>query len=222
MAYSPALLLSSIDSDSKIGTAILYIVRHAEVALDKTKTIRGLMNPGLDDKGKEDAQGLVEFFKDIELSAIYTDDLKRAYQTALPVAYDKDITIEIDPELRSWDVGTELEGEKIEDHEDDIAELRQQPDKVPVGGQSWGDYGEQINGALSHYIGIGLESSNPVLIVTHGSAIQIIWESLGEELDNVEEYADIPVEPAGVMAVYPTRFGMKVKILKGEGENEDA
>jgi broad specificity phosphatase PhoE len=221
MSYSPSMFLSSIGTESKIGEPILYIVRHAEVTLDKTNTIRGLMNPGLNSKGKNDAQELADFFADIDLSAIYVDDLKRTIQTALPLASEKKITVQVDPDLRSWDVGTELEGEKIKKHEDDIAELRQQPDKVPVGGQSWGDYQKQIESALSRYIGMALDAPSPIAIFTHGSAVQIIWQSLGEELEDVDKYDEIPLEPAGVAAVYMTRFGVKLKVLKGAGENLD-
>lgn len=220
--YSPSSVLSSFDAgvQDKIGQPLIYLVRHANVAADSTDTIRGLMNPSLDDKGKKQSQDIVEFFVDIELSAIYTDDMKRAYETVLPLAGDKGITIVRDPKLRSWDVGTDLEGEPIEDNEEVIAELRLQPDKVPSGGQSWGSYVTQIEDAIQRYIGIALGEDYPIVLVIHGSGVQVIWSGLGE-VDDVSKYDEIPLEPSGIASLYLTRFGPRVKILQGEGKNLD-
>jgi len=122
--------------------------------------------------------------------------------------------------LRSWDVGSDLEGEPIEDHEDDIKEFRQQPDKVPVGGQSWGDYQNQVENFIHHYLNVAMDSEHPIVILTHGSAIQVIWGMFGEDVDS-EKYDKIPLEPAGIAALYLTRMGSRIKILEGAGDNLD-
>jgi broad specificity phosphatase PhoE len=220
--YSPVSVLSSYDAgvQDKIGQPLIYIVRHANVAADTKETIRGLTNPGLDDRGNKQAQDIVEFFADIDLSAIFTDDMKRAYQTALPLAASKNIDIVRDPALRSWDVGPELENKSIEDNEEKIAELRMQPDIVPEGGQSWASYQKQIEDALQRYIGIAIDEPSPIVIVIHGSGIQVIWSGLGE-LDDVTKYDEIPLQPSGIAILNLSRFGPRVKILEGEGKNLD-
>jgi broad specificity phosphatase PhoE len=215
--YSPASVLSSYERlPDKIGEIVLYIIRHAEVKNDKQKLIRGLSNQGLDDKGQEQAKELADFFSDRPLSGIYTDDLKRAYQTALPIAAEQDLEVEIDAMLRSWDVGSDLEGKPIEKNRDEIAELRQQPDKIPPGGQSWADYTKQVESWFTRYVTQGMDNDDPVAVVTHGSAIQVLWNGLGEEVD-ADKYDEIPLEPAGVAGIYLTRFGQKVRILRGKG-----
>jgi broad specificity phosphatase PhoE len=223
--YFPASLLddrgTSSTASDKIGQCVLYIVRHANVAEDSKGLIRGLLNPPLDAKGKRGAQDVVEFFKDKPISAIYADDLKRTKQTALPLAADKELEVQIDPDLRSWDVGTELEGKPIDEHEDEIAELRQQPDKIPVGGQSWGEYCDQVDKFLSRYMWMGLDAESPIALISHGSAIQVIFHQLGEDV-NLEDYAAIPIMPGGVCGLYYTRFGARIRVLAGEHENEDA
>ena len=223
--YFPASLLddrgTSSTASDKIGQCVLYIVRHANVAEDSKGLIRGLLNPPLDAKGKRGAEDVVEFFKDKPISAIYTDDLKRTKQTALPLAADKGLEVQIDPDLRSWDVGTELEGKPIDEHEDEIAELRQQPDKVPVGGQSWGEYQDQVDRWLWKFVHMGMDAYSPLVAISHGSAIQVIFQQLGEDVE-IGDYSAIPLEPAGVAGLFLTRFGLRVRILEGAGDNEDA
>lgn len=66
----------------KIGKAILYIARHAEVDEDREGIIRGTLNVQINKKGEKQALALADYFDGIDLSAIYTDDLDRTYHTA--------------------------------------------------------------------------------------------------------------------------------------------
>jgi broad specificity phosphatase PhoE len=125
----------------------------------------------------------------------------------------------IDTELRSWDVGTELEGKSIEANKDIIKRLKSQPDLVPVGGQSWGDYLQQARRFFNRYWEMGLESG-PLLLVLHGSGIQIIWDLVGE-MELSPAYDRTPLEPSGLAAIYQGREGPKVKILRGAKANKD-
>ena len=204
----------------KIGTLILYGIRHAEVAEDKEGTIRGLLNPKLDAKGRRDAESLVKWFKDIPLSFIATDDMERTKQTAWPLAKSKNLMPIIDPELRSWDVGSELEGEDIEKNKAVIARLKMHPQLVPVGGQSWGNYGGQVDESLNHYAGMALDKNAAGAIGIHGSYIQIVAEMLGFNTGDTA-YDHTPVDPAGVIGFYMKRDGLLMKVLKGGKESTD-
>jgi len=198
----------------------MYIGRHAEVNLDKQDRIRGLDNPSLNEKGQRDAKKLVELFADIPLSAIYSDDLARTIETATPLAEAKGLPLKIDTDLRSWDVGSELEGQPLDEHREEIDQLKGNPEQIPVAGQSWGSFCRQVQAAFRRHMDESLSADAPVLFFTHGSALQVIWEELGEEGIG-EDYLDIPVEPAGIVAIYLTREGFKPVILSGEGVNED-
>jgi broad specificity phosphatase PhoE len=198
----------------KIGQVILYVLRHANVAADKKGTIRGTTNPSLDEKGRKQAGEAREFFKDIALSWIATDDLKRTEQTVLPIADEKQLEVEIDVELRSWDVGPDLENKSIEAKRDEIAKLKSQPWLIPVGGMSWADYEEQVDDALFGYTRRGMETLFPGLIGVHGSFIQVMAVKLGF-MEKTVEYDQTPVEPSGIIGVYLTRLGLRMKILWG-------
>lgn len=201
----------------KIGKAILYIARHAEVDEDREGIIRGTLNVQINKKGEKQALALADYFDGIDLSAIYTDDLDRTYHTALPVAQRQAIEIQRDPELRSWDVGPDLEGKSIEANEKEIKELKMQPAKIPIGGDSWADFKKQALAAFHRYVSKALKASDPILLVLHGSGIQLIFDELGA-FDLTGEYDYTPLEPGGLAAVYVTRGGMKIKAVMGAKE----
>lgn len=203
----------------RMGSVILYIARHAEVKLDKEGKLRGLLNTSLDEKGQRQADELAEIFKDKTLYAAYADDLKRTQETLLPIVAAKGLKMRIDPELRSWDVGSDLEGKSIEANKDLIKRLKSQPDLIPVGGQSWGDYQQQVRRFFSRYWAMGLESG-PILLVLHGSGIQTIWQDIGA-MEPDADYDQTPLEPSGLAALYLGRNGPVLKILRGGKENSD-
>lgn len=203
----------------RIGEVVLYIGRHAEVKKDAEGKMRGLLNDPLDEKGRQQAEDLATYFKDRPLYAIYTDDLKRTQQTAEPLAALKGIKMRVDPELRSWDVGSDLEGRSIEANEDKIKRLKSQPHLVPVGGQSWGDYQQQVRRFFNRYWEQGLETG-PLMLVLHGSGIQVIWENLGA-MDSSSAYDETPIEPSGLASIYLGRNGPEVKVVRGGKENTD-
>lgn len=205
---------------NKIGEIVLYVMRHAEVAEDKEGTIRGTLNPPLDAKGRRDARAMPAFFKNIPLSFLVTDDLKRTIATATPLAKAQGLRLEIDPDLRSWDVGTELEGEDIEEHADEIARYKTHPQLVPIGGQSWGEYTRQVDSSFHRYVERSFGELQPGGIVVHGSYIQIVATMLRFQ-EHDEEYDSTPVEPAGIIAIFLTRQGLVMKILEGAKEAKD-
>lgn len=202
----------------KIGSVILYIVRHAEVKKDAENKMRGLLNDPLDDKGEKQANELADLFADKYLGGVYTDDLKRTRQTVEPIAARCDLQMHTDTDLRSWDVGA-LEGKSIEANKDKIKALKSQPDSIPVGGQSWRSYIEQVRRFFSRYWTMGLESG-PILLVLHGSGIQLIWQMLGA-MDATAEYDHTPLEPSGVAAIYLGREGPVVKVIRGGKVDRD-
>lgn len=200
---------------------LLYISRHANVGMDSAGKIRGLVNDELDEEGQAQALELRDYFEGIPLSGIYCDDLERTYQTVLPLAEAKAIEITRDIALRSWDVGPELEGKSIDAHAAEIAELKQQPWKIPVGGQAWGIYQDQILTAFDRYSNLAMAMPHPILLCMHGSGISVIACTLGAA-DPSAEYEHTFLEPAGIAAVYLTRMdGLDMRALKGGKGSED-
>ena len=62
--------------------AKLYLVRHGETDFNKTLRFQGQTDVPLNEKGKEQAQKMAAYFRNIPLAAIYSSSLQRAYSTA--------------------------------------------------------------------------------------------------------------------------------------------
>lgn len=76
-------------AQNKTATKI-YIVRHAEKITDNPQE----KDPELTDKGKERALNLAQFFKKIEIQAVYSTPYKRTQATAQPTASEHGLTIQ--------------------------------------------------------------------------------------------------------------------------------
>lgn len=205
----------------KIGQPLMYLVRHATVDLDLEGKIRGTQNEPLNDQGEQEANELADFFRDLPISAVYSDDLDRTYHTAITIAHAKDLPVTQDILLRSWDVGSDLEGLSIAANELEIRELKLQPDKIPVGGESWNSFEAKVINAYRKYVSKSLNADAPIVLVLHGSTFQVIWDLIGAA-DKNATYDSTPVEPSGVAAVYASRDGYQAKILRLAKEMNDA
>lgn len=205
----------------KIGNVLLYIVRHASVDEDDEGLIRGLGNASLNDKGKEQAAELERMFADIPVSAVYSDDLDRSYQTAISIAHAKELKVNKDTDLRSWHLGADLEGHSIAANEYMIRDLKLQPHKIPVGGESWGDFEAKTIKAFDRYIAKALKAAAPIVLVLHGSDIQVIWHYIGAK-EKSGAYDDTPLDNSGVACISMSRGGYTVKVLRGAKELVDA
>lgn len=219
--YSPASLLNPLEiGASQIGAPILYVVRHAQNDDDAQGKIRGLKDQALNENGEKQLKELADFFDSRPVAAIITDDLSRTRATALAIAGVSHVQVETDLGLRSWDLG-KLEGKSMAAHKLEISEFKTHPDKVPVGGQSWGEFEDQARAALSRIIRWAMTTNAPVAIVTHGSVIQIFFQTYGDWPGNCD-YDCTPLDQTGVAALYLTREGYEVKSLRGEKPVTDA
>jgi broad specificity phosphatase PhoE len=204
-----------------IGGVLLYLVRHCLVDLDEEERIRGTQNVPLNDEGEEESAEVADFFRDLPISAIYSDDLDRTYHTAIAIAKEKDLPVKKDIRLRSWDVGSDLEGKSIDANHLEIRKLKMQPQLIPIGGESWGVYERRAEKTLERYTRIALDSPAPIILVIHGSLVQLLWNLMGQN-NNSHAYDDTPIEPSGIIAVYLARNGYQTRILREAKEALDA
>ena len=220
MAYSPASLLNPVDysrGSPSLGAPILYIVRHAQNDDDAQDKIRGLKDQPLNAHGEKQLDDLRDFFAGKMILSVYADDLSRTRATAMAIAQACNCGVETDLGLRSWDVG-KLEGKSMASHRLEIQDFKTHPDKVPVGGQSWGEFHVQACDAIQRAIRRGMESSAPIVIVTHGSLIQIFYQKYGDWPETAK-YDETPLDQAGVGALYLTREGSELRTLRGAKES---
>lgn len=92
----------------------VYLIRHAESTANVAHICAGSLNVALTKKGRMQAEKLSEYFENKHIDAIYSSDLKRAMETALPTANKKGLTLNTTPLLREAYNG-DWEGKFVED-----------------------------------------------------------------------------------------------------------
>ena len=83
----------------------IILIRHGESLANKTRYMIGQTDVDLSERGREQAAATAEFLKDEHIDAVYASDLLRAYNTALPNAERRGLTVITDVGLRETYVG---------------------------------------------------------------------------------------------------------------------
>ena len=86
--------------------ATLILARHGETDWNRDGIWQGHGDPPLNELGRRQAAELAERMADVEIEALYSSDLRRAYETAEIVGRAKGVEITADPDLREMDVGS--------------------------------------------------------------------------------------------------------------------
>lgn len=84
----------------------LIVVRHAVTAFNEKGLINGRHDDNLSPQGRKDVKKLVEQLKDVDFTVIYSSPLKRAMETAMPIADMKNVEINVDQRLEEVDFGS--------------------------------------------------------------------------------------------------------------------
>ena len=87
------------------GCTLVYLARHGQTPLNKTDDLRGLADPPLDETGRQQAQRLGAALGPRGLAAVVASPLRRAVQTAQPVADRAGLQVVTDQCLLDRDYG---------------------------------------------------------------------------------------------------------------------
>jgi probable phosphoglycerate mutase len=154
----------------------LILVRHGETDWNRDGIWQGHGDPPLNEAGRRQATELAERLGNLEIDALYSSDLRRAYETAEIVGAAKGLEITAEPDLREMDVGSwsGLTSEEIAtrfpgmDHHD--GEEREAFDTRAV--------------AVLHRIAEAHQGQH-VLVVTHGGVVRALQRHLIDEPGDV-------------------------------------
>jgi probable phosphoglycerate mutase len=164
-------LMPSTPKPSLLSAAPLFqgpflFLRHGESTTNRAGIIAGWRDPELTDLGREQALRAADILKDLPLTTIFASPLRRAWDTAAPIAQLLEVPVQAVEGLKERNWGT-LEGRPLSE--------RAHMYIVPEGGESWEDFGARVWAAL--------ESLNPQpglpLIVAHSGVIRVIRDRLG-------------------------------------------
>lgn len=189
------------------GKLVAYFARHGETANNASGKFRGSLDVPLDASGKQDAQKLGEYFKNIPISKVFSSPKDRARDTAEAIARPKNLQVEILNGLQPLNVGY-LSGEKKSDHAQVMPYFQKFPsEKIPMG-DSIQSFRDRSQPAIKQVLAEGMKNEVPPLAAVHSSIIHEVNHMLtGNHMQTL-------VKPGGLIAVYHhPDFGFKIKAL---------
>lgn len=155
--------------------ARLLLVRHGKTEWNETGRYQGISDIGLSAEGMRQAEALRERLAGEEIDAIYCSDLKRAVQTARPIASGRELEIVLCKELREMNFG-EFEGltfaEIGERYPDNDWWAARDADMELPGGESISQLTARVDQFLTR-LSQGNEAET-VLVVAHGGTIRAL------------------------------------------------
>lgn len=175
----------------------LHFIRHGETAWNVEGRFQGQSDVPLTPRGHEQAQELADTLAGRAIGAIYSSDLRRALDTARPLAERLGLELVVAPALRERDFGT-AEGRLDEEVEAELGPgaeaLWRDADWSLPGGETRRDVWNRIAPFLDALLDD--PPADEIAIVTHGGAIRIATAYLAhEDLETLvhREYANISV-----------------------------
>ena len=100
----------------------LVLIRHAEPEASVHGRVYGALDVALSKRGLHDAKKLASTVRGLALDAVYASPLRRAVETAIPLARERGLELTLHEGLREVDFG-ELEGRTYEEIGEDHADL---------------------------------------------------------------------------------------------------
>ncbi|MBQ9482143.1 MAG: histidine phosphatase family protein [Clostridia bacterium] len=195
----------------------LIFLRHGESEANGKKFFAGHTDVGLSPRGKKQAELAAKYIKEnFDVDKIYSSDLSRAYETALPLALSLGLEICKDARLREiyggkWEGKTFDELEKLYPETyriwlDDIGHAR------PDGGESAGELSERIYSAVKDIA--EKNEGKTVVIATHATPIRAVFcLAAGEGTDGMK---DVPWVANASVSVFDYENGRFTALTAGE------
>jgi broad specificity phosphatase PhoE len=160
---------------SRPQPARLLLIRHGESTWNRQHRIQGQLDPPLSEAGRDQVARLARRLAARPVRALYTSDLRRAMETAAPIALAAGLKAEPMMELREVFLG-EWEGLHTEElasrYPEAWARWTEEPswDLVP-GGEGAAVFEARVEAALDALF--GRHPHGEAVVVTHGGVIQI-------------------------------------------------
>lgn len=155
----------------------IIVVRHGLTDANKNGIINGrLLDDNLTSEGKQQAVDLANRLSRLEIDRIFSSPLKRAIETALPIAEKLNLNIDIDARLNEVNFGS-LTGKKYDDIKNILGDTASnllssyEYNFEPFGGESYQIVEQRVNSFLED---LKEKPYKSVLIVTHGGIVRWI------------------------------------------------
>ena len=147
----------------------IYLVRHGQTAWNKEEIFRGRTDVPLDETGLKQAELAGQYFKSMEIHAIYSSPLSRAWQTAQKIAQIQQMKVEplegiIDMSFGNWEGHAHQEIQKMDS--ETYRQWVESPHLVKLpGGESLDDVRGRTMAALEEVL--RKHSEKTIVLVSH-------------------------------------------------------
>lgn len=84
---------------------LVYLVRHGATEWNHTRRAQGTADIDLNEAGRAQAEGAADRLAGADLTAVFSSDLKRALDTARPIAQRHGLEVQTDPRFQEIDQG---------------------------------------------------------------------------------------------------------------------
>lgn len=153
----------------------ILLIRHATTNL--AGTLCGQCDPPLNKRGRQQARSLAASLRDAKLQRLYTSNLKRAVQTAAPLARPE-VPLIVRADLGEINFG-EWEGRRWQDVRDtapDMQSYEESPHASAPGGETFIAFRSRALKAFENVVQDAAGQSSA--IVTHHGVINVVMNSL--------------------------------------------
>ena len=164
--------------------ACLYLMRHGCTALDAEHRSDGWLDMSLSPEGQLSVIPAQQYLKAIPLYSIYAPTLKRTMETAEIIASSNlgNPDIEKSDKAKTWNLGT-LAGTRKDYGRPAVMRLVANPNKVPLGGESYNTFTKRFLPWFKARLAEALENDDPCLIVFSGSNLRCAGKYLFDDED---------------------------------------
>jgi broad specificity phosphatase PhoE len=158
---------------------LLYLVRHGETTYNAEGRIQGQSDAPLSELGHRQSAAVAEALAALPIEAIYSSPLRRARQTAEPIAAKLKLPVHDDPRLMELDAGQfegRLRSELADVYPAELARWLGGDDDFAIpDGESRRQLAERGSAALRDIAAAGHRQA---LVVTHGGLLSATLRSL--------------------------------------------
>jgi broad specificity phosphatase PhoE len=145
---------------------MIVFVRHGETPPNRDGLLLGRADPPLTDRGRAQAKDLGHLLAARSVARVLTSPLRRARDTASPIAAECGTSVDVDERLIEIDYG-EWEGQPFGALDADVVgRWHRDPDLTPPGGESLTTVAERVSGFCDEWLRD--ENEGVIVAVSHG------------------------------------------------------
>jgi probable phosphoglycerate mutase len=157
----------------------IVAIRHGETAWNAESRLQGQLDIPLNARGRAQAQRLAGALRDEGLTAVYSSDLGRAWQTAQALAGPLGLPLQAEPGLRERCFGM-LEGLSYAEIDADWPELARrwrsrEPDFAPAGAESLTVFFARCTATVSRLV--AAHPGQCIALVCHGGVLDCLYRA---------------------------------------------